>query len=125
CCLFLRRCRNGHSAAVVQRFVHFSAHPEMMQQYGQLSGRGHDGSLLAVSSTTLSQLQSPASEIAVDAERSQNVLRSLHQQCPQIRIALFADVQLWLALSRVSASRLQSWIAAHVAALAEAMRIFQ
>src|SRR6478736_1642777 len=53
------------------------------------------------------------------------MLRSLHQQRPQIRIAFFADVHLRFALTRVSSSRLQPRIAAHVAALAEAMRIFQ
>jgi hypothetical protein len=54
--LFLRNCRNCHSFAIVQGRVHLSAHPQVMQQHGQLSCRGHDGSLLAVSSTTLRQL---------------------------------------------------------------------
>jgi len=71
----------------------------MMQQHRQLSGRGHNGSLLTVSSTTLGQFQPPAPEITVDAKWSQNMLRSLHQQRPQIRISLFTDVQLRLALS--------------------------
>ena len=53
------------------------------------------------------------------------MLRSLHQQRPQIRIAFFADVQLRLTLTRVSSSRLQPQITAHVAALAETVRIFQ
>src|SRR5690348_11754568 len=74
---------------------------------------------------TLRQLQSPASEIAIDPERTQNVLRSLHQQSSQIGIAFFADVHLRLTLAGVPSSWLQSQIAAHVAALAEAMRIFQ
>src|ERR1700747_2635384 len=97
----------------------------MMQQHRQLPCRGHNRSLLTVSSTALRQFQSPASEITVDAEWSQDMLSSLHQQRAQIRIALFADVQLRFALSRFPASRLQSQITAHVAALAEAMRIFQ
>src|SRR5215472_11971594 len=97
----------------------------MLQQHRQLSCRGHNGSLLCVSSTTLGQLQSPAPEIAVDTKWPQDMLRSLYQQSSQIRIALFADVQLRLALSRVSSSRLQSQIAAHVATLAEAMRVSQ
>ena len=123
--LFLRGCRYCRSAAVVQRFVHFSAHPQVMQQHRQLSRGRHDGSLLSVSPATLGQLQAPAPEITVHTERSQNVLRSLHQQRPQIRIAFLADVHLRLALTGVSSSRLQSQIAAHVAALAETMRIFQ
>jgi hypothetical protein len=85
----LRSCRNRQSAAIVQRLVYFSGHPQVMQQHRQFSCRGHDGSLLAVSSTALRQFQSPASEITVDAEWSQDMLRSLHQQRPQIRISLF------------------------------------
>jgi hypothetical protein len=96
-----------------------------MQQHRQLSCGGNDRSLFAVSSTTLGQLQAPAPEITVDTEWAQNVLRALHQQGAQIRIAFLADVHLGLTLSRFPASRLQSQIAAHVAALAEAVRIFQ
>ena len=71
----------------MQRFVHFSAHPQVMQQHLQLSCRGHDRPLLSVSSTTLRQFQAPAPQITVDTERSQDMLRSLHQQGSQIRIA--------------------------------------
>ena len=71
----LQRC----PASVVQRFVHFSAHPQVMQQHCQLSRRGDDGSLLSALSAPFGQLQTPASQVAVETERSQNVLRSLHQ----------------------------------------------
>jgi len=50
--LFLRGCGCCRWAAVVQRFVYFSARPQMMQQHRQLSRSRHDGSLLAVSSPT-------------------------------------------------------------------------
>jgi hypothetical protein len=63
------------------------------------------------------------SRVAVDAERSQDVLRSLHQQRAQIRVALLADVHLRFALPGVSPARLQSQIAAHIATLAETMRV--
>src|SRR6266566_7393934 len=96
-----------------------------MQQHRQLSGRGNDGSLLPALPTTLGQLQPPASQITVHTKRSQNVLCPLHQQRAQIGIAFLADVHLRLALSGVSSSGLQSQIAAYVAALAEAMWIFQ
>ena len=109
----------------MQRFVHFSAHPQMMQQHRQLSRGRHDGSLLAVPPSTFGQFQAPAPEITVRTERTQDVLCSLHQQRPQIRIAFLADVHLWLALPGVSSSGLQPQIAAHVAALAKTIRIFQ
>src|SRR5947199_748891 len=52
CCFVLRGCRHDRSAAVVQWFVYFSAHPQVMQQHRQLSRGGHDGSLLAVPAST-------------------------------------------------------------------------
>jgi hypothetical protein len=108
--LFLRGCGHCRSAAVVQRFVRLSAHPQVMQKYCELSCRRHDRSFLAVSSTTLGQFQTSASEIAVHPERTQNVLGALHQQRAQIRIAFLADVHLRFALPRVPPSRLQSQI---------------
>src|SRR5579864_3163738 len=93
----LRGCRHCRSPAVVQWFVRFSAYPQMMQQPCQLSGGRHDGSLLPASSATLGQFQAPAPEITVHTERTQNVLRSLHQKRSQIGIAFFADMQLRLA----------------------------
>jgi hypothetical protein len=96
-----------------------------MQQRRELPCRGNHRSFLPILSATLSQFQPLAPQIAVHSKRSQNVMRSLHQQRPQIRIPFLADVHLRLALPRVPPSRLQSHIAAHVAALTKAMRIFQ
>jgi hypothetical protein len=64
---------------------------------------------------------SPQRRKSQSIPRPQDVLRSLHQQRPQIGITFLADVQLRFTLSRFPASRLQSQIAAHVAALAEAL----
>ena len=50
-----------------------------------------------------------------------NVVRPLHQQSSQIRIAFLADVHLRFAPPRVSPSRLQPQVAAHVTALAKAI----
>src|SRR6185437_3916376 len=125
CFFHLCRCCHCNSTAVVQELVHFAADPQVVQQHRQLSGRGYDGSLLCVSSSSFRQLESPAPEIAVNAERSQDVLCSLHQQRAQVRIAFLADMHLRLALSRVPPSWLQSEIATHVAALREPMRVFQ
>src|SRR5436305_5270669 len=50
--LFLCGCCNCNSTAVVQWLVHFSTHPQVMQQHCQLSCGRHDGPLLAVSSSS-------------------------------------------------------------------------
>ena len=52
-CLVLRGCRHRRSTAVVQRFVRFSAYPQMMQQDRQLSCRSNDRSFLPVPPTAL------------------------------------------------------------------------
>ena len=96
-----------------------------MQQHRQLSGSGNDGSLLPALATPLGQLQSPAPQITVNPEGSQNMLRTLHQQGAQIGIAFLADVHLRLALAGVSSPWLQSQVATHVAAFAKAVRIFE
>jgi hypothetical protein len=70
-----------------------------MQQQRELSRRGNDGPLLPVFPTALGQLQAPAPQVTVDTEGSQNVLRSLYQQRPQVRIAFLADVHLRFALT--------------------------
>ncbi len=117
--------RHRDLSAVAQRLISFSAYPQAMQQHCQLSRRRNHRSFLPILSPTLSQFQPPALQIAVHSKRTQNMMRSLHQQRPQIRIPFLADVHLRLALPRVSPPRLQSDIAAHVAALAKPMRIFQ
>jgi hypothetical protein len=78
-----------------------------MQQHRQLSGCRNDGSLLPIGSTSLRQLQAPTPQVAIDPEWSQDVVRSLHQQRSQIRVAFLANMHLRLALSGVSPPRLQ------------------
>jgi hypothetical protein len=58
--LFLRCDRQPTWLVVMERFVRFSAHPQMMQQDGQFSCRRNHGSFLPSLSTALGQLQAPA-----------------------------------------------------------------
>ena len=59
-----------------------------MQQDRQFASRRDDGSFLSVLATTLGQLQTPSSQIAISSKRAEYVVRSLHQQRPQIGITL-------------------------------------
>ena len=83
---------------IAQWFIHFSADPQPMQQDRQFASRRNDGSFLSVLATTLGQLQTPSSQIAISPKRAEYVVRSLHQQGPQVGITLFADVHLRFAL---------------------------
>ena len=96
-----------------------------MQQHRQFASRRNDGPFLSRLAAAFGQPQTPSSQIAVGSKRAENMVRSLHQQGSQIRIALFADVHLRFALPRVSAPRLQPEVATRIPALAETMRILQ
>ena len=52
-------------------------------------------------------------------------MRSLHQQHAQIAVAFLGDAQLRLAFAGLTLLGPQAYVAAHVATLAEAMRILQ
>src|SRR5271166_5458732 len=91
-------CCQHRSLRVAQRFINFSTDPQPMQQHCQLASRRNDGPFLSILATTLGQLQTPASQIAISSKRAKYVVRSLHQQGSQIGITLFADVHLRLAL---------------------------
>src|SRR5579864_4113967 len=79
-----------------------------MQQHCQLSCRRHNRSFLSVPPTTLGQLQSPTPEITLDAERSQNVLRSLHQQRPYSLLQLDTPRFIHHTVPTVAISQIQS-----------------
>ncbi|MFZ1916862.1 MAG: hypothetical protein WAU58_04750 [Terriglobales bacterium] len=53
--------------------------------------------------------QTPAPQIAVRAKRSQNMVRPLHQQRSQVRIAFLADVHLRFTLAGVPASKAEGY----------------
>src|SRR5713226_10438250 len=55
-----------------------------MQQHRQLARHGNDRSLLPAPPAALGQFQAPAPQIAVHTERSQDMLRPLHQQRAQM-----------------------------------------
>ena len=82
-----------------------------MQQVGPFTGDRYHCAFLPAFASVPSQLHAPSAQVAVDSSGAENVVRSLHQECSQVRIALFADVHLRLALSRVTPSRLETNVA--------------
>src|SRR5579863_8297493 len=70
--------RHGYLVAVVQRLIHFSTHPQPMQQHGELSRRRNHGSLFPVLAATLRQFQTPAPQVAVRSKRTKNMVCTLH-----------------------------------------------
>ena len=95
---------SGDRARVSQRVIGFPAHPQLVQQHRQLTGHRRNRSLLGVLASSFGQLQTPAAQITVAPERTENVVGSLDQQGSQAAVAFFADVQLRLTLAGVAAS---------------------
>ena len=72
---YLRCCRQQRLTAVAERLVDLAAHPQSMQQDGQLPRHRHYRSFLRILASALGQPQTPAPQITVGSKRPQNVLR--------------------------------------------------
>ncbi len=120
----LCRCQSS-LPRVAERFVLFTADPEMMEQNCQLASHRDDRAFLSAFASAFGQFQSPTPEIGVFSERPQDVLCPLYQHHGQIGVPLPSDMPLRLALPGVPSARLQSYVGACRAALAKAPRIFQ
>src|ERR1700682_5444555 len=68
----LRHC-GYHFVVVPQWFINFSADPQLVEQYSQLSGHGNDGSFLGILSSALGQPQSPSPQITVLSKGTENI----------------------------------------------------
>src|SRR5271163_573764 len=110
---------------LMQWLVHLSSNPKVVEDYCQLPGHSDDGSLLAERRTTCGECQSPSPQVTISSEWSENMMSTLNEQRTKIRIAFLRDVQLRLRASRVAACRLQAIVAARIAALGKAVRIFE
>src|ERR1700693_4365925 len=88
-------------AMIPERFVHLSAHPQLVQQHRQLPGHRHHSALLGIAASPLSQLQSPPPQVAIFPKRAQDIVRALYHQRPQVAVSFLADVELRLAVARV------------------------
>src|ERR1700755_1914346 len=96
-----------------------------MEQDSQLPRNRDNCPLLPTLASVLSQLHSPPAQVAVDSPWPEYMVSSLHQQCSEVRIALFTDMHLRLTLPRVPSPRLETHVTGCISALAETMWIFQ
>jgi len=109
----------------VEWVIDLAVLPEVVQQDGQLSSDGDDGAFLGRLAAAFSELQPPAAQVAVRSERPKDVLGALDQEPAEIAIAGLGDVELRILGSALVSAGDQSQARAELAALAEAMGIFQ
>src|ERR1035441_8376232 len=62
-------CCQHRSLRIAQGFIAFSTDPQPMQQHCQFASRRNDGPFLSILATTLGQLQTPSSEIAISSKQ--------------------------------------------------------
>jgi hypothetical protein len=82
----------------VEPLVDFARDPQPMQQDRQLAG--DYGSALSVLAAAAGQLQAPSSQTTVRRQRTQHIVRGLHQQPAQVAIAALGDTELRRAFGR-------------------------
>src|SRR5215831_4530900 len=108
---------------ISQGFVNLAAHPQPMQQDAQFSCNSHNCFLLSAFATTFGQAQAPTFQVGIGSATADDVVRSLHQHRPQIRIAFLRDSQLRLTLARIAAPWPQPNVTADIATLLESVFI--
>jgi len=82
--------------------------PHAVQQDGQFAGHRDDGSLFAALAAGRGQLQAPAAQGRVGAEAAQDILRRLHQQAAQVRVAGLGDAPLRVGFARLALAGTQA-----------------
>jgi len=75
-------------SCIVKRFIFPATDPQIVQQDCQLGGHFAYGTFLFAFSSAFGQLRTPLPEIGVVSERTEDVLRSLYQNHPQLGISL-------------------------------------
>lgn len=85
----------------MQRFVDLARHPELVQEHGELPSYGDHRPPLAVLAASRGQLQPPPPEPAIGGQRTERVVRALHQQPAKMTAARFGDTQLGRTVARL------------------------
>jgi len=116
--LFALRRRLGDAARTP-----LPGHPQSVQQHRQTARHGHHGTLLRRLPAALRHPQAAAAQVRVGPERTQDVVRSAHQQPPQQTIPALRDPKLGLLLSRVPVFGAQPEVRPHRTALRKPSRI--
>jgi hypothetical protein len=109
---------------VVEWFVDLPAHPQAVQEHGELPSHGHHRPLLGVLATPGGYLLSVAPQVRIGAEGSQDVVGAAHQELPQHLLALLGDALLTrIPLPRPIAGWHEPQISTYAAAPFEAVGV--
>jgi hypothetical protein len=99
--------------------------PESMEENSELSSDGNDGSFLRGLATASGESEAVAAQIAVLAERPEDVVGALHEQLAKEGITFTRDVELGISLAGASRCWGEPEVSADGAALGEACWVLE
>jgi len=109
---------------ISQGLVNLSRLPQSQKKHCELAGHSHHRPLLAALATLLIERESPASEIRIRTERTEDVVGSGHKEPAQMIVAGFGDPELRGEGAGVRLPGTQAHIRTHRASLGEAGWVF-
>src|SRR4051794_17025342 len=96
-------CSSELLSGVEERNVFLVMNPEMVHDHGELSGDGDHGAFLRVLSAPAGDRLAVPTQVGIDlrAERSEDVLRGVHQEPTTESISFLGDPSLLVFFSRI------------------------
>src|SRR5512133_4339183 len=110
---------SGCRRAFAEGAIRLSARPNPVQHNGELPRDGDDSTLSPVRSAALGDAESPPLEIAIRAERTEQMLSALDQELARERIARLGDPSLRVRVARLVLGGRQAQECRHDAASLE------
>ncbi len=108
---------------LVERHVRLLCTPEVMKQYGELTGHCDDGPTFGLLAASASQVETPLSQRRVSSMRSKDMVGTLDQQASKISVAGMGDAELRIVISGLTSPRSQAQIAPNVATSSEPLLV--
>ena len=110
-------------STVPERIVRFSAHPEFVQQYGELSCNRDYRPILRSSASSFEQAQAIPPQVGVLTELAEHKLSALDQEPSQVPVSGFGDREIRISIARGIHSGGQTNPTPDVTASSEACRV--
>ena len=118
---------------MVEGVVDFASDPQAMKEDGQLAGHRHHRSLLGVLASAFGELETPAAQVTIGSEGSEDVLGAADEQATQVAVAGLpartpgrcSDAELGMARSGLVPLGDETQSGRHLTRLAEAVRVIE
>jgi len=110
---------------MVEGVVDIARDPQAVEEDGQLAGHRHHRSLLGVLASAFGELETPAAQVTIGSEGSEDVLGAADEQATQVAVAGLGDAELGIARSGLVPLGDKTQSGRHLTRLAEAVRVIE